>query len=57
MPLMRLQRQLSRKVGKKEYDKWVLVIPPDKVREVGFNEGEELSVSVKDKKIIIWRED
>jgi len=50
---MRLQKQLSRKVGNKEYPKWVLVIPPDKIEEAGLKEGQELQVSVKGKKIIL----
>jgi len=50
---MRLQKQLGRRVGNKEYAKWVLVIPPEKVEESGFKEGEELDVTIKDKKIII----
>lgn len=50
---MKLQKQLSRKVGNKEYAKWVLVIPPNKVREAGLKEGQELKIDVKDKKIIL----
>jgi len=39
---MKLQKQLSRKFKGKEYPKWIVVIPPDKIRELGWKEGEEL---------------
>lgn len=29
---MKLQKQLSRKVGEKEYPKWVIIVPPKKNR-------------------------
>jgi len=50
---MRLQKQLSRKVGNKEYAKWVAVIPPKIVEEAKLKEGEELEVKVKDGKLVI----
>lgn len=53
MGVMRLQRQLSRRIGDKEYDKWVLVIPPEKIREAGLKEGQTLEVIAKDGKLII----
>lgn len=50
---MRLQKQLSKKVGTKEYPKWVVVIPPEKVSEIGWKEGIELDIDIKDGKIIL----
>jgi formylmethanofuran dehydrogenase subunit D len=50
---MKLQKQLSRKSGSIEYPKWVVVIPPEKVKEVGWKEGEELEANIKDGKIIL----
>lgn len=50
---MKLQKQLSRKVGNEEYAKWVVVIPPNKIKEAGWKEGVELDVTVKDGKIVI----
>lgn len=50
---MRLQKQLSRKKENKEYVKWVVVIPPSKVEELGWKEGEELKEEVKGGKLII----
>lgn len=44
---MKLQKQLSRKVGKTEYPKYVTVIPPEKIKELGWKEGEELEAEIK----------
>ncbi|MFH1787393.1 MAG: hypothetical protein ABH811_01230 [archaeon] len=51
--MVRLQKQLSRKVGDKEYAKWVLVIPPIAIKESGFKEGQELKVESKEGKIVL----
>jgi antitoxin component of MazEF toxin-antitoxin module len=50
---MRLQKQLSRKVGATEYSKYVTVIPPEKVKELGWKDGQELDVEIKDGKLVI----
>jgi len=50
---MKLQKQLSRKVGAKEYPKWVVTIPPDKIKEAGWQEGIELNVSIKNNKLVL----
>ncbi len=50
---MKLQKQLSRKVGNDEYAKWVVVIPPEKIKESGWKEGEELDVVFKDDRMIL----
>ena len=50
---MKLQKQLSRKIGNKEYAKWVAVIPPKIVEEAKLKEGEELDIKVKDGKIVL----
>ena len=39
---MKLQKQLSRKVNGVEYPKYVITIPPKKIKELGWNEGIEL---------------
>lgn len=51
--MVKLQKQLSRKVGKKEYPKYVLVIPPKDVEESGFKAGEELKIKSSKGKIVI----
>jgi len=53
---MRLQKQLSRKVGDKEYAKYVLVIKPKTIEKLGWKDGEELEAEVKGKKLIIERD-
>jgi bifunctional DNA-binding transcriptional regulator/antitoxin component of YhaV-PrlF toxin-antitoxin module len=50
---MKLQKQLSRKVGKIVYPKWLVVIPPEKVKEAGWKEGTELEAEIKENKIIL----
>lgn len=50
---MKLQKQLSRRVGNEEYAKWVVVIPPEKIKEAGWKAGVDLDVTVKDGKIVI----
>lgn len=50
---MRLQKQLSRKVGSEEYAKWVVVIPPEKIRELGWKEGLELDFDSKKNELIL----
>jgi len=43
---MRLQKHYVRTVKEKDYSKWVVVIPPEKVEELGWKEGEELEPKV-----------
>jgi antitoxin component of MazEF toxin-antitoxin module len=50
---MKLQKQLSRRIGNISYPKYVVVLPPKKVREIGWKEGIKLSASVRNKKLII----
>lgn len=54
---MRLQRQLSRKIGEKEYPKWVITIPPKQIRTLGWREGEYLEGEINNQELIIRRED
>jgi len=42
---MRIQKQLSNKRGKKIYYKYVVIIPPELIKESGL-EGEELKAEV-----------
>jgi antitoxin component of MazEF toxin-antitoxin module len=50
---MRLQKHFSRKVGDKEYAKYVVVIPPEHIDELQWKEGQELEPQVQGKKLII----
>jgi len=54
---MRLQKQLSRKVGNKEYPKWVITIPPKQIKTLGWTEGEFLESEINDQELIIQKED
>ena len=53
---MHLQKQLSRKVGDKEYAKWVLVIPPKIIAKLGWNNETDLEIEIKGDKLIIERD-
>lgn len=53
---MRLQKQLSRKVGSKEYPKWVITIPPKQIGALGWSEGEFLESKINGKELLIKRE-
>ena len=44
---MKLQKRFNRKVGDKEYSKWVVVLPNDKIQELGWSEGAELDIDAK----------
>lgn len=44
---VKLQKRFNRKVGNKEYSKWVVVLPNDKVQELGWKEGAELDIDTK----------
>lgn len=50
---MKLQKQLSKRVGNTDYPKWVVIIPPEKIKEAGWKEGEELDIDFKDHKMIL----
>ncbi len=52
---MRLQKQLSKKRGKKIYYKYVLNIPPHDVKKAGWKGGEELIIEIRHKKAIIQK--
>jgi len=57
VPKMRLQKQLSRKVGNKEYPKWVITIPPKQIKTLGWTEGEFLDSETNDQELVIHKED
>jgi len=50
---LKLQKQLSRKAEGKEYAKWVIVVPPSKVEELGWKEGQELMERVNGNKLVL----
>lgn len=44
---MKLQKQVAYKSKGKDYFKWVLIVPPEKVTQLGWSEGVELKEEVK----------
>ena len=53
---MKLQKQLSRKIGDKEYTKWVITIPPKQIDALGWSEGEYLESELNGQDLIIKKE-
>lgn len=50
---MKLQKRFNRKVGNKEYSKWIVTLAPEDVEELGWREGMELEASNKDGKLVL----
>lgn len=50
---MRLLKQVSRLIGDNEYSKWIIIVPPSQVEELGWKESEELESYVKGKSLVI----
>ena len=50
---MKLQKQLSRKVGDTEYAKWGLVIPRTIIEQLSWKEGQELEAEIKENKLVV----
>lgn len=50
---MKLQKRFLRKIGDKEYYKFMINIPPDKIKESRFKEGDELKAEATKDKIIL----
>ena len=50
---MKLQKQLSKIVGKKRYHKYVIVLPPKIIKKLNWKTGQKLEADVKDKKLVI----
>ena len=50
---MKLQSQVSRKVGDKEYKKFWIVISQEILRKLGWKTGQELKAEVKNGKLIV----
>lgn len=52
---MRLQKQKTREVKGKEYFRWTVVIPPGEVKDLGWEEGQELVPIRRGDRLIIER--
>jgi len=53
VPKTKLQKQLSRRVGDKRYTKWVITIPREQVKRLGWASGDEIEAIVKDDKLVL----
>ncbi len=49
---MKLQKRFLRKHKDKDYYKYMVNIPPMKIKEAGLEEGDELAIDVKYGKLI-----
>jgi bifunctional DNA-binding transcriptional regulator/antitoxin component of YhaV-PrlF toxin-antitoxin module len=52
---MKLQKQLSKIVGKKKYYKYVIVLPQKILTKLGFRAGDELKADVKGGKLVVGK--
>lgn len=50
---MKLQSQVSRKVGDTEYKKFWVVIPQKLLEKLGWKSGQDLEVGVKGNKLVV----
>jgi uncharacterized protein YeaO (DUF488 family) len=50
---MKLQKVPSRKVSKKEYNKWLIIVPPKDVEELGWQDGQKLKTAVEKGNLVI----
>jgi hypothetical protein len=50
---MKLQKQLSRKYKEKEYPKYLVVISPKDIEELGWNEQDELISKIEEGTLVI----
>lgn len=53
---MRLQKQKTREVNGKVYFRYTIVVPPSKVKELGWKEGQVLKQKLKGKKLVIEKD-
>lgn len=52
---MKLQKQLSKRTSKKDYPKYVVVIPTKHIEKAGFKGGDDLEVESKKGEIKVRR--
>ncbi len=50
---MKLQKVVSRTLNKKEYAKWLMIVPPKDVEELGWKDGQKLKTLTEKGKLII----
>lgn len=50
---MKLQKQLSRRVGNIDYPKYLIVIPTKVIKDMGWKQGLDLDFEIKDKRLVL----
>jgi len=50
---MKLQKQLSRRIDRKEYPKWVITVPPQAIGQLGWKERQELKTIVNSDGLLV----
>ncbi len=50
---MKLQKQVSKKNGKKEFFKYVIVVPNKTVTKLGWQGGEELAFNITSRRLLL----
>jgi len=50
---MKLQKQVSKKISKKEFFKYVIVVPNKTVTKLGWQKGEELVFSITSGRLLL----
>ncbi len=50
---MKLQKQVTRRIEETEYAKYVVIIPPDRIEQLGWREGQELDSQVQGRRLVI----
>lgn len=50
---MKLQKQVTREIEGKEYHKWVIIIPPEQIERLNWEEGMELESMAKGNDLMI----
>jgi bifunctional DNA-binding transcriptional regulator/antitoxin component of YhaV-PrlF toxin-antitoxin module len=53
---MKLQSQVSRKIGDTEYTKFWVIIPQRIIRKLGWKSGQELEMEIKGNKLVIEKD-
>ena len=50
---MKLQKQVSKKKGKQEFFKYVIIVPNKTVTKLGWQKGEELVFSITSSRLLL----
>lgn len=50
---MKLQGHVSKKIKNKKYIKYVIVIPPNIIKRLGWKVGMNLNLDIEDQKVVI----